>query len=122
MSRRHALLRALVALGILVAAARVHAQETLPYRDSTLSVDARVHDLLARMTLEEKFWQLFMIPGDLDDSTHDYSHGVFGLQIDTKPASDPAAADAGINRRAPLSDASAAERSAADRRAADAAR
>ncbi len=33
------------------------------------------------MTLEEKFWQLFMIPGDLDDSTHDYSHGVFGLQI-----------------------------------------
>jgi beta-glucosidase len=35
------------------------------------------------MTLEEKFWQLFMIPGDLDDSTHDYSHGVFGLQIGT---------------------------------------
>jgi beta-glucosidase len=33
------------------------------------------------MTLEEKFWQLFMIPGDLDDPKNDYSHGVFGLQI-----------------------------------------
>src|SRR5688572_18678429 len=38
------------------------------------------------MTLEEKFWQLFMIPGDLDDSTHDYSRGVFGLQVGTAPA------------------------------------
>ncbi|HET7565331.1 MAG TPA: glycoside hydrolase family 3 N-terminal domain-containing protein [Gemmatimonadaceae bacterium] len=122
MSRRHALLRAIVALGVLVAAARVRAQETVPYRDSTLSIDARVHDLLARMTLEEKFWQLFMIPGDLDDSTHDYSHGVFGLQIDMKPASDPAATDASIHRTAPRSDASAAERSSADRRAADAGR
>jgi len=35
------------------------------------------------MTLEEKFWQLFMLPGSLDDSTHDYSHGVFGLQVST---------------------------------------
>ena len=25
------------------------------------------------MTLEEKFWQLFMIPGSLDDPSHDYS-------------------------------------------------
>ena len=37
------------------------------------------------MTLEEKFWQLFMIPGDLTDSTHDYRHGVFGLQIPAAP-------------------------------------
>jgi beta-glucosidase len=44
-----------------------------------------VRDLLGRMTLEEKFWQTFMIPGDLDDSTHDYSHGVFGLQISVAP-------------------------------------
>lgn len=33
------------------------------------------------MTREERFWQLFMIPGDLDDPAHDYSHGIFGLQI-----------------------------------------
>jgi beta-glucosidase len=35
------------------------------------------------MTLEEKFWQLFMIPGSLDDPSHDYANGVFGLQIST---------------------------------------
>jgi beta-glucosidase len=35
------------------------------------------------MTLEEKFWQLFMIPGDLDDSTLVYSLGAFGLQINS---------------------------------------
>jgi beta-glucosidase len=52
-----------------------------PYRNAALPIEARVRDLLGRMTLEEKFWQLFMIPGSLDDSTHDYSHGAFGLQI-----------------------------------------
>ena len=55
--------------------------QVAPYRDARLPTDARVRDLLGRMTLEEKFWQLFMIPGDLDDPAHDYSHGVFGLQI-----------------------------------------
>lgn len=53
----------------------------LPYRDSTLAIDARVRDLIGRMTLEEKFWQLYMTPGSLDDSTHDYRNGAFGLQI-----------------------------------------
>ena len=52
-----------------------------PYRDSSLPVEARVKDLLARMTLEEKFWQLYMSPGSLDDPAHDYSKGAFGLQI-----------------------------------------
>jgi beta-glucosidase len=33
------------------------------------------------MTLQEKFWQLYMSPGSLDDSTHDYSSGSFGLQV-----------------------------------------
>ena len=51
------------------------------YRDTTKPIETRVRDLLGRMTPEEKFWQLFMIPGDLDDSTHDYRHGVFGLQV-----------------------------------------
>jgi beta-glucosidase len=51
------------------------------YRDSTQPADARVLDLLGRMTLEEKFWQLYMSPGDRDDPAHDYSHGSFGLQI-----------------------------------------
>src|SRR5262249_564457 len=51
-----------------------------PYRDSTVAIDQRVADLLGRMTLEEKFWQLFMIPGRIGDTSADYSHGVFGLQ------------------------------------------
>ena len=61
----------------------LQAQTPAPYRDARLPVAERVRDLLGRMTLEEKFWQLFMIPGDLDDSTHNYSTGAFGLQINT---------------------------------------
>lgn len=57
------------------------ARATAPYRDARLSVERRVRDLLGRMSLEDKFWQLFMFPGDLSDSANDYSHGVFGLQI-----------------------------------------
>lgn len=62
------------------------AQTPAPYRDATLPIETRVRDLIGRMTLEEKFWQLFMIPGDLDDPSNDYANGVFGLQISTKPA------------------------------------
>ena len=66
------------------------ARAPLPYRNPRLSAAARARDLLGRMTLEEKFWQLFMIPGDLDDTTHDYSHGIFGLQIATVDSGDAA--------------------------------
>jgi len=54
-----------------------------PYKNPQLPVETRVQDLLGRMTLEEKFWQVFMIPGSLDDPSHDYSKGIFGLQIST---------------------------------------
>ena len=67
---------------------RVAQPARFPYRDARLPVAARVRDLLGRMTLEEKFWQLFMTPGDLDNPGHDYSHGSFGLQI--SPAADSA--------------------------------
>ena len=70
---------AVVALGLLPGVLR--AQGTEPYRDPRRPVEERVRDLLRRMTLEEKFWQLFMIPGDLTNPAHDYSHGAFGLQI-----------------------------------------
>jgi beta-glucosidase len=80
------LYRLAVLCAVLISlASRAEAQdrEALPYRNARLPVQERVGDLVGRMTLEEKFWQLFMIPGDLDDSTHDYSKGVFGLQIST---------------------------------------
>jgi beta-glucosidase len=72
--------------------ARAISAQPPAYRNSNLPVTERVRDLLGRMTLEEKFWQLFMIPGDLDDPSHDYSAGVFGLQISTTPSVTNAAA------------------------------
>ena len=68
---------AIVALAALFP---VPARAQAPYRDPALPVEARVRDLIGRMTLEEKFWQLFMLPGSRADPSHDYSHGVFGLQ------------------------------------------
>ena len=60
--------------------------ETPLYKDPSRPIDERVRDLISRMTVQEKFWQLFMLPGDLDDPAHDYSHGAFGLQIRTRAA------------------------------------
>ena len=84
-------------LAILSLPGPLPAQTGAPYRDRNRPIPERVRDLLGRMTLEEKFWQLFMLPGDLDDSTHDYSHGVFGLQVSpgaTDSAGSPARAQA----------------------------
>ena len=66
---------------VLSAGIALQAQTVPLYKQPGAPIDARVSDLLARMTLEEKFWQLFMIPGDLDNPANDYSHGIFGLQI-----------------------------------------
>jgi beta-glucosidase len=93
----------------LLLTAAVSPQERFPYRDASLPVDARVRDLVSRMTLEEKFWQLFMIPGDLDNPANDYSHGIFGLQIGTARSGAP---DAGSG---PVSSAGAAARAHAER-------
>ena len=62
-----------------------------PYRDPHRPLGERAQDLLGRMTPEEKFWQLFMIPGDLDDPAHDYSHEIFGLQVAAKDSTPVAA-------------------------------
>jgi beta-glucosidase len=51
------------------------------YRDPKLAIDRRVEDLLARMTPEEKFGQLFMVSGELAGSEKDYGDGIFGLQF-----------------------------------------
>lgn len=57
------------------------------YKDSSVPIEERVDDLLSRMTLEEKFWQLFMIPGDLSDGKEKYKNGIFGFQFATKSKS-----------------------------------
>jgi len=54
------------------------------YKNPNLTVDERVDDLLSRMTTEEKFWQLFMIPGDLSEGKEKYKHGIFGFQLTAK--------------------------------------
>lgn len=77
---------------LLLSGRAVAQQRARPlYRDATRSPAERAQDLLARMTPEEKFWQLFMIPGDLDDPTHDFSHGIFGLQVASSDTSTAAA-------------------------------
>ncbi len=53
------------------------------YKDPSLPLEDRVEDLLSQMTLKEKFWQLFMIPGDLSDGREKYMDGIFGLQVRT---------------------------------------
>jgi beta-glucosidase len=63
-----------------------------PYKNSSLPVEERVKDLLSRMTLEEKFWQLFMIPGDLENGKEKYYNGIFGFQISASGKSADAAA------------------------------
>jgi len=57
--------------------------QTIPlYKDSTQPITKRVADLLSRMTPEEKFWQLFMIPGDIPAGEEEkYKNGIFGFQV-----------------------------------------
>ncbi len=57
------------------------AQPVPLYKNAKKPIEIRVQDLLSRMTIEEKFWQLFMIPGDLSDGKENYKHGIFGLNI-----------------------------------------
>ncbi|WP_299666619.1 glycoside hydrolase family 3 protein [uncultured Polaribacter sp.] len=79
----------IIALG-LSSIAMSYAQE-LPYKNPKLSTEDRVLDLLGRMTLEEKFWQMFMIPGDLSIGKEKLEHGIFGFQISSKGKNDNAA-------------------------------
>ena len=59
------------------------------YKNPALPIDERVKDLLKRMTPEEKFWQLFMIPGDLDNvDSMQYKNGIFGFQVSASSKGD----------------------------------
>jgi beta-glucosidase len=62
--------------------AQVKKGQSLPYKNPKLNIDLRVKDLIARMTPEEKFWQLFMIPGDVtEQNKNQFKQGIFGLQV-----------------------------------------
>ncbi len=79
--RRPLSIRSILAGAFLLLGAPHGGSAQPPYRNRELPNAQRVRDLLGRMTIEEKFWQLYMIPGSIGaDSTHDYRHGVFGLQ------------------------------------------
>jgi beta-glucosidase len=68
------------------------AQPDLPYKNANLPVEQRVKDLLSRMTPAEKFWQLFMIPGEVGkDDQEKYKNGIFGFQVNTASANGSAA-------------------------------
>ena len=59
------------------------AAQAQPYKDPKVPIEDRVSDLLKRMTPEEKFWQLFMIPGDFNEDLEKYKPGIFGFQVST---------------------------------------
>src|SRR3970040_463717 len=72
---------AIVSVGLIAFPASAQAPERPRYRDPGAPIPDRVRDLLGRMTLAERFWQLVMITGDGGPGTHDWSAGIFGLQI-----------------------------------------
>ncbi len=96
MLMRRALRTAGLLLCVCAAAAQVNAQA---YKNRGLPAEARVRDLLGRMTVEEKFWQLWMVPGDLDSGSTVYRHGVFGLQVREHGAAGPTHDPADAARR-----------------------
>lgn len=50
------------------------------YRDAEAPIDGRVTDLLNRMTLADKFGQLFAVAADVNPVRDSVSHGLFGVQ------------------------------------------
>lgn len=57
------------------------------YKNPDIATEDRVEDLLSRMTIEEKFGQLLMVPGDFSDGMEKYKDGIFGFQLNTKSSS-----------------------------------
>lgn len=58
------------------------AQPLPAYKNKTLPIAERVKDLISRMTPEEKFFQLFMIPGEIKKGEEEkYKYGLFGFQV-----------------------------------------
>lgn len=71
---------ALITLLCLNSLVKTSAQ-LLPYKNPNNPIPVRVDDLLHRMTLEEKFWQLFMIPGNISIGKDQLKNGIMGFQL-----------------------------------------
>lgn len=88
------LITCLAVITLLAAGSSCTHKDIIPsYKNPNLSVDKRVEDLLGRMTLEEKFWQMIMLPGN-DMATpgdqEQFKNGIFGLAYDAAQAVDSA--------------------------------
>lgn len=71
----------------IIATSTVDAQTIPLYKNSRAPINERVKDLLERMTPTEKFWQLFMIPGDIKPGdAQKYKDGLFGFQVSAASA------------------------------------
>jgi hypothetical protein len=66
-------------------------QQIPDYKDPSKTVEQRTRDLLQRMTAEEKFRQLFMIPGGLEHGKDKLYEGIFGFSIATSGQTSDAA-------------------------------
>lgn len=80
-------LASLILILLLLSGISCTKEDAIIYKNPKANIEIRVDDLLSRMTLEEKFWQLFMIPGDLSDGKEKYKHSIFGFQVSTKGTS-----------------------------------
>jgi beta-glucosidase len=76
----------------LISMHQLIAQSNPPYKNAALPIPERVNDLISRMTAEEKFWQLFMIPGEIKPGEEPkYKNGLFGFQVSATSAGTGAA-------------------------------
>jgi beta-glucosidase len=85
--RKNAFRFLIVLLLQIVATTGAFAQTIPLYKNSRAPINERVKDLLGRMTPTEKFWQLFMIPGDIKPGEgYKYKDGLFGFQVSAASA------------------------------------
>ncbi|MBK7214835.1 MAG: glycoside hydrolase family 3 C-terminal domain-containing protein [Bacteroidales bacterium] len=76
---------------LVVTATSLFAQSKPIYKDPAQPTEARVQDLLKRMNADEKFWQLYMIPGDLEIGKKKLKNGIFGFEVDARGENNDAA-------------------------------
>jgi beta-glucosidase len=92
MKRLYSILLVMIAFMLIVMITTPgFSQKLSAYKNPEFPVEKRVQDLLGRMTPVEKFYQLFMIPGDLAIGKENLKSGIFGLQVTAKGATTDAA-------------------------------